>query len=136
MTSGRCEIATGSRVCCGQAGSFGYEAGALRGRDANRRAGFAAAIRGAPSETMIVADGFSCREQIGMKRALGDASGRGSGAGDRDAREGPGHRSRAALPGRAGAHADLTTAVFSRSPASRRSCSGGSDDAALAMRLS
>jgi Fe-S oxidoreductase len=54
-----------SSGCCGMAGSFGYEAG-----DAYRvsmRAGervLLPAVRAAPADTLIVADGFSCRTQI------------------------------------------------------------------------
>jgi Fe-S oxidoreductase len=51
--------------CCGMAGSFGYEAG-----DPYRvsmRAGervLLPAVRAAPDDALIVADGFSCRTQI------------------------------------------------------------------------
>jgi Fe-S oxidoreductase len=51
--------------CCGMAGSFGYE------RGEKHRVSVAAAervllpaVRAATPETAIVADGFSCREQI------------------------------------------------------------------------
>jgi len=51
--------------CCGMAGSFGYEAGE------RHRVSVAAgervllpAVREAPPDTLIVADGFSCRGQI------------------------------------------------------------------------
>jgi Fe-S oxidoreductase len=51
--------------CCGMAGSFGYEQGE------RHRVSVAAgervilpAVRAADPETIIVADGFSCREQI------------------------------------------------------------------------
>jgi Fe-S oxidoreductase len=50
--------------CCGMAGAFGYEA---RHYDISMRMGEAAllpAVRAAPRETLIVADGFSCRHQI------------------------------------------------------------------------
>ena len=51
--------------CCGMAGSFGFEAGALRrlGRGRRARAAAARCARPTPS-TLIIADGFSCREQI------------------------------------------------------------------------
>jgi len=51
--------------CCGMAGSFGFEAG--RNHELSVRIGERAllpAVRQAPEEALIVADGFSCREQI------------------------------------------------------------------------
>jgi FAD/FMN-containing dehydrogenase/Fe-S oxidoreductase len=60
--------------CCGMAGSFGFEAG---GRyDISVKAGervLLPAVRGASKDTLIIADGFSCREQIAQmtdRRAL------------------------------------------------------------------
>jgi Fe-S oxidoreductase len=50
--------------CCGMAGAFGYEA---RHYEVSMRMGEAAllpAVRAAAPETLIVADGFSCRHQI------------------------------------------------------------------------
>jgi len=50
--------------CCGMAGSFGFEAAHY---DISMQVGELAllpAVRRAPKETLIVADGFSCREQI------------------------------------------------------------------------
>ncbi len=50
--------------CCGQAGSFGYEADHY---DVAMKVGeqvLLPAIRKASPETLIVADGFSCREQV------------------------------------------------------------------------
>ena len=50
--------------CCGMAGAFGYEANhstislQIAGRD------LAPALRLAPDDTLLVADGFSCRQQI------------------------------------------------------------------------
>jgi Fe-S oxidoreductase len=51
--------------CCGMAGSFGYERGQRYqvSRDCGERV-ILPAVRDAPKETMIIADGFSCREQI------------------------------------------------------------------------
>lgn len=51
--------------CCGMAGAFGYEAGAHHklAVAAGERA-FLPAIRKVEDTTIIVADGFSCREQI------------------------------------------------------------------------
>jgi Fe-S oxidoreductase len=51
--------------CCGMAGSFGFEAG-LR-YEVSRAVGeqvLLPAVRAAAAETLLIADGFSCREQI------------------------------------------------------------------------
>ncbi len=53
--------------CCGMAGSFGYEAGERY--DVSRKCAervILPKVREAPSDTLILADGFSCREQIGQ----------------------------------------------------------------------
>jgi hypothetical protein len=50
--------------CCGQAGSFGYEAAHYDVSMAIGEQGLLPAIRNAPADTLILADGFSCREQI------------------------------------------------------------------------
>jgi len=50
--------------CCGMAGSFGYEAAHY---DVSMTCGELAvlpAVRAAPPETLVLADGFSCRRQI------------------------------------------------------------------------
>src|SRR5439155_16636208 len=50
--------------CCGLAGSFGYEAGKY---DVSMRLGerrLLPAVRALPPDTLIIADGFSCRSQI------------------------------------------------------------------------
>jgi FAD/FMN-containing dehydrogenase/Fe-S oxidoreductase len=61
---------TGARLvtldsgCCGMAGSFGFE---REHYDLSMKVGelvLLPAVRGASAETLIVADGFSCREQI------------------------------------------------------------------------
>jgi hypothetical protein len=51
--------------CCGMAGSFGYEAGERYrvSRAAGERK-LLPAIRDAAEDTLIIADGFSCRSQI------------------------------------------------------------------------
>ncbi|HVU49715.1 MAG TPA: FAD-binding and (Fe-S)-binding domain-containing protein, partial [Polyangia bacterium] len=60
--------------CCGMAGSFGFEAG--QKYDVSLKVaelGVLPAVRAASGETLLVADGFSCREQIGSltsRRAL------------------------------------------------------------------
>lgn len=51
--------------CCGLAGSFGYEKGERY--DVSMKAGeriLLPTVRSAPKDTLIVADGFSCRQQI------------------------------------------------------------------------
>jgi FAD/FMN-containing dehydrogenase/Fe-S oxidoreductase len=51
--------------CCGMAGSFGYEAGERH--EVAKAAGerkLLPAVRAAASDTLVVADGFSCRSQI------------------------------------------------------------------------
>ena len=58
--------------CCGMAGSFGFESGHY---DISVRIGERAllpAVRSAPADTLVIADGFSCREQIA------DLTGRGA----------------------------------------------------------
>src|SRR6185436_15133837 len=50
--------------CCGMAGSFGFEKSHF---DVSRAIGervLFPAVRAAPADTVIVSDGFSCREQI------------------------------------------------------------------------
>jgi len=60
--------------CCGMAGSFGFEKGDRY--DVSIAAGervLLPAVRNAPPDTLIIADGFSCREQIAQctdRRAL------------------------------------------------------------------
>jgi Fe-S oxidoreductase len=59
--------------CCGMAGSFGFES---RHYDVSMAVGdrvLLPAARRAPAETLLIADGFSCREQIAQatgRRAL------------------------------------------------------------------
>jgi Fe-S oxidoreductase len=51
--------------CCGMAGSFGYSRG--QHYEVSQACGERAilpAVRGAAADTLIIADGFSCREQI------------------------------------------------------------------------
>jgi FAD/FMN-containing dehydrogenase/Fe-S oxidoreductase len=69
--------ATGANVetldsgCCGMAGSFGFEAAHY---DVAMRVGelvLLPAVRSASPGTVIVADGFSCREQIGQSTTVG-----------------------------------------------------------------
>jgi Fe-S oxidoreductase len=50
--------------CCGMAGSFGYEAEHYRTSLAMAELSLLPAVRKAPADTIIVADGTSCRQQI------------------------------------------------------------------------
>jgi Fe-S oxidoreductase len=50
--------------CCGMAGPFGFEAGKFEVSKAIANDGLLPAVERAGAETLIVADGFSCREQI------------------------------------------------------------------------
>ncbi len=59
------EVAVPEPGCCGMAGSFGFERG--EHYDLSIACGERALlpeIRRAPPETLIIADGFSCREQV------------------------------------------------------------------------
>jgi len=50
--------------CCGMAGPFGFEAGKYAVSQAIGERVLLPAVRQAPPDTVIVSDGFSCREQI------------------------------------------------------------------------
>jgi Fe-S oxidoreductase len=50
--------------CCGMAGSFGFEAGKYEVSMAIGERVLLPAVRAAPSRRVVVASGFSCREQI------------------------------------------------------------------------
>lgn len=50
--------------CCGMAGSFGFEADKYEVSQAVGERVLLPAVRGAGKDTLIIADGFSCREQI------------------------------------------------------------------------
>jgi Fe-S oxidoreductase len=50
--------------CCGMAGPFGFEADKFEVSKAIAQEGLLPAVQAAAAETLIVADGFSCREQI------------------------------------------------------------------------
>jgi FAD/FMN-containing dehydrogenase/Fe-S oxidoreductase len=51
-------------TCCGMAGPFGFEADKIEVSKAIANLGLLPAVNGARPGTLIVADGFSCREQI------------------------------------------------------------------------
>jgi FAD/FMN-containing dehydrogenase/Fe-S oxidoreductase len=60
-------------TCCGMAGPFGFEADKFEVSKAIANLGLLPAVNAASAETIIVADGFSCREQIdqlGHRQAL------------------------------------------------------------------
>ena len=50
--------------CCGMAGSFGYEAEHYETSIAMAELSLLPAVRKADAETLVVADGTSCRHQI------------------------------------------------------------------------
>ncbi len=50
--------------CCGLAGNFGYEPGHLRVSEACAERVLLPTVRNAPAQTVVLADGFSCRTQI------------------------------------------------------------------------
>jgi Fe-S oxidoreductase len=50
--------------CCGMAGPFGFEADKFEISKAIANLGLLPAVNAAAPATIIVADGFSCREQI------------------------------------------------------------------------
>ena len=59
--------------CCGMAGPFGFGAETFAVSQAIGERVLFPAVRRAPPETLIVSDGFSCREQIAQstgRRAL------------------------------------------------------------------
>ena len=53
-------------TCCGMAGPFGFEADKVELSKAIANLGLMPAVRAADPMTLVVADGFSCREQIGQ----------------------------------------------------------------------
>jgi FAD/FMN-containing dehydrogenase/Fe-S oxidoreductase len=66
-------VETVESSCCGMAGAFGYQAETLEVSRAMGELALLPAVRAAGSETLIVADGFSCRCQIedgAARRAL------------------------------------------------------------------
>jgi Fe-S oxidoreductase len=58
------EVSVIESSCCGMAGSFGYEAEHFDVSKAMAEAALLPAVRGAPADCWIVADGTSCRHQI------------------------------------------------------------------------
>jgi Fe-S oxidoreductase len=58
------EVSTVESSCCGMAGSFGYEAEHYEISMKMAEASLLPAVREATADTLIVADGTSCRHQI------------------------------------------------------------------------
>jgi Fe-S oxidoreductase len=58
------EVSTVQTSCCGMAGSFGYEAEHYDVSMKMAEESLLPAIRNCSSETLLVADGTSCRHQI------------------------------------------------------------------------
>jgi Fe-S oxidoreductase len=58
------KVQTIESSCCGMAGSFGYEAAHREVSMAMAEAALLPAVRNAPPDALIVADGTSCRHQI------------------------------------------------------------------------
>ena len=50
--------------CCGMAGSFGYQAETAQISRQMAELSLAPSVRAAPADTVVLADGFSCRYQI------------------------------------------------------------------------
>ena len=58
------ELDTVESSCCGMAGTFGYQAETYAVSQAMAERALLPAVRKAPGEVLLVADGFSCRHQI------------------------------------------------------------------------
>jgi Fe-S oxidoreductase len=58
------KVAPIASSCCGMAGAFGYQAETFEISRAMAELALLPALRAAPAETIVVADGFSCRHQI------------------------------------------------------------------------
>ena len=58
------DVAPIESSCCGMAGAFGYQAETIDVSRAMAELSLLPAVREAPSDALIVADGTSCRHQI------------------------------------------------------------------------
>jgi len=58
------DLTTIESSCCGMAGAFGYDAETIEISRAMGELSLLPAVREAPSDAVIVADGTSCRQQI------------------------------------------------------------------------
>jgi Fe-S oxidoreductase len=65
------QVRTIESSCCGMAGGFGYQSETFDASRAMGELSLFPRLREAPGDTLIVADGFSCRHQIrdGAQRA-------------------------------------------------------------------
>ena len=61
-------VETVASSCCGMAGAFGYEAAHYEVSMKMAEAALLPAVRKADADTLVVADGTSCRHQIGDGR--------------------------------------------------------------------
>jgi Fe-S oxidoreductase len=79
--------------CCGLAGDFGFEAGHYEVSMACAEDGLLPAIRQASPDTLVVADGFSCRTQVEQSGVLdaGSSDGQPDGGGRAADRRRPVH---------------------------------------------
>ncbi len=57
-------VETVETSCCGMAGAFGYQAETVQASKAMAELSLMPAVRAAPQDTLIVADGTSCRHQV------------------------------------------------------------------------
>jgi Fe-S oxidoreductase len=58
------EVQSPDSGCCGMAGPFGFEKDKFKVSQAVAERVLLPAVRNAAQDTVIVADGFSCREQV------------------------------------------------------------------------
>jgi Fe-S oxidoreductase len=58
------DVASIESSCCGMAGAFGYDADSIDVSRAMGELSLLPAVRTAPEDAIIVADGTSCRQQI------------------------------------------------------------------------
>ena len=58
------DVATIESSCCGMAGAFGYDAETIDVSRAMGELSLLPAVREAPNDAIIIADGTSCRQQI------------------------------------------------------------------------
>ena len=69
------KVETVESSCCGMAGAFGYEAGHYEVSMNMAEASLLPALRKAGADTLLVADGTSCRHQIHDGLKDGDSAG-------------------------------------------------------------
>jgi len=74
------QVKTVESSCCGMAGAFGYEAAHYDVSMKMAEAALLPAVRAADADTLIVADGTSCRHQIADATRAGASPQAGRGA--------------------------------------------------------